>query len=233
MFEIQAENRDLTDRDIHQPKETHKRGCYLALTFGTLLSSQGADAQRTGPFGLRPWRLCPTVRLSRTGAPKGAPMALAGLLGATQTKIHEVRGVLHARSAPPSPAGSGDPGRTELHADPRPDRPGRLRYAVLPRPLAGAAHDDEVAVAEREAQARSAASGGAQQQRPRGAEGDDRDHRVGRAAATDPVAVPGHAVPPVPVQAHACGDEPLPELGTVVAVERLACLSQQWVRQPL
>src|SRR3954451_2069427 len=94
---------------IHQPKETHKRGCYLALTFGTLLSSQGADAQRTGPFGLRPWRLCPTVRLSRIGAPEGAPMALTGLLGATQTKIHEVRGVLHARSATPSPPAQATP----------------------------------------------------------------------------------------------------------------------------
>src|SRR4051812_40634089 len=50
MFEIQAENRDLTDRDINQPKETHKRGCYLALTFGTLLSSQGTDAQRHRPL---------------------------------------------------------------------------------------------------------------------------------------------------------------------------------------
>src|SRR3954470_1629316 len=39
-------------RDINQPKETHKRGCYLALTFGTLLSSQGADAHETRPI---PW----------------------------------------------------------------------------------------------------------------------------------------------------------------------------------
>src|SRR3954451_1773986 len=38
---------------IHQPKETHKRGYYLALTFGTLLSSQGADAQKLQPSGLR------------------------------------------------------------------------------------------------------------------------------------------------------------------------------------
>src|SRR4051794_9192345 len=37
-------------RDIHQPKETHKKGvCYLALTFGTLLSSQGTDAHKTRP----------------------------------------------------------------------------------------------------------------------------------------------------------------------------------------
>src|SRR4030095_7238348 len=51
-----AENRDLTDRDIHQPKESqpceHGTGYYLALTFGTLLSSQGADAHDTRPH---PW----------------------------------------------------------------------------------------------------------------------------------------------------------------------------------
>jgi hypothetical protein len=29
----------------------------LALTFGTLLSSQGADAQQLDPLGLHPWRL--------------------------------------------------------------------------------------------------------------------------------------------------------------------------------
>jgi hypothetical protein len=49
------DNPDLTDREltlshIHQPKETHKRGHYLALTFGTLLSSQGADALVPRPF---------------------------------------------------------------------------------------------------------------------------------------------------------------------------------------
>src|SRR4051812_19508172 len=40
------------------------RGYYLALTFGTLLSSQGADAQRLDPRGLRRWRLVsnPTPR---------------------------------------------------------------------------------------------------------------------------------------------------------------------------
>ncbi|RBY87033.1 hypothetical protein DQ244_16945, partial [Blastococcus sp. TBT05-19] len=30
-------------------------GYYLALTFGTLLSSQGADAQQLDPSGLRHW----------------------------------------------------------------------------------------------------------------------------------------------------------------------------------
>src|SRR3954471_15102101 len=39
-------------RDINQPKKPTKRGCYLALTFGTLLSSQGADAHETRPI---PW----------------------------------------------------------------------------------------------------------------------------------------------------------------------------------
>src|SRR3954464_10542969 len=71
MFEIQAENRDLTERATNQPKETHKRGCYLALTFGTLLSSQGADAQQRYPLGFGHWRLCPTVRRSRRCSPSG------------------------------------------------------------------------------------------------------------------------------------------------------------------
>src|SRR3954453_7901473 len=33
MFEIQAENRDPTDRDINQPKETHKKGLLLGTDF--------------------------------------------------------------------------------------------------------------------------------------------------------------------------------------------------------
>jgi hypothetical protein len=54
---ITAENRELAlSISINQrnPRPDHKttrpRGiCYMALTFGTLLSSQGADAQRTRP----------------------------------------------------------------------------------------------------------------------------------------------------------------------------------------
>src|SRR3712207_5688731 len=57
---ITAENRELDALDINQPKESQTRaspgtGYYLALTFGTLLSSQRADAQKTHPHGLRPW----------------------------------------------------------------------------------------------------------------------------------------------------------------------------------
>ena len=45
---------------------------------------------------------------------------------------------------------SGDPSRAELDTHPGPDRPGGLRDGVLPRPLAGTAHDDQVTVPEPE-----------------------------------------------------------------------------------
>src|SRR3954467_9696748 len=44
-----GENRELTLSTSINPKKPTKRGCYLALTFGTLLSSQGADAHKTRP----------------------------------------------------------------------------------------------------------------------------------------------------------------------------------------
>src|SRR3954451_15027576 len=62
MTSIKAENRELDALDINQPKESPPRarrpaarGYYLALTFCTLLSSQGADAQKLDPSGLRSW----------------------------------------------------------------------------------------------------------------------------------------------------------------------------------
>src|SRR5215217_8024923 len=60
MILIAAENRELDALDINQPKESQTRahpgtGNYLALTFGTLLSSQRADAQKLDPSGPRPW----------------------------------------------------------------------------------------------------------------------------------------------------------------------------------
>src|SRR3954451_3112547 len=56
------------------PQRGTARGYYLALTFGTLLSSQGADAQRLDPRGLRRWRKSyPTPRPG--GPSKGAPPA--------------------------------------------------------------------------------------------------------------------------------------------------------------
>src|SRR3712207_4125730 len=46
----QAENRELALSISINPKKPTKRGCYLALTFGTLLSSQRADALVLQPF---------------------------------------------------------------------------------------------------------------------------------------------------------------------------------------
>jgi hypothetical protein len=81
------DNPDLTDREltlshIHQPKETHKRGYYLALTFGTLLSSQGADAQRLDPLGPRLWRLVPLYAVLGVLHPGVLSAALPGPSGA-------------------------------------------------------------------------------------------------------------------------------------------------------
>src|SRR3954447_11399617 len=62
-------------RDINQPKETHKRGCYLALTFGTLLSSQGADAHRFKPSRAPSMAVSPLytgLRSSRTSGVRPA-----------------------------------------------------------------------------------------------------------------------------------------------------------------
>src|SRR3954467_11071583 len=53
---ITAENRELAlsmsinQRNPHEPDGPHMGVCYLALTFGTLLSSQGADAHVPRPI---------------------------------------------------------------------------------------------------------------------------------------------------------------------------------------
>src|SRR3954451_21903909 len=61
-----AENRELDALDVQSTKGTHPepqapgRGIKnMALTFGTLLRSQGADARRTRPRGPRRRRLVP------------------------------------------------------------------------------------------------------------------------------------------------------------------------------
>src|SRR3954469_8060449 len=75
-------------RDINQPKETHKRGCYLALTFGTLLSSQGADAPKLQPRGLRLGRLSMLRRLRIGFTPGGSTDWPSGPRGAAKTVHH-------------------------------------------------------------------------------------------------------------------------------------------------
>ena len=87
-----------------------------------------------------------------------------------------------------------------------------LGHAVVPGALARAAHDEQVAVAGGHADrgaaaARAAARGRAAPDR------EDRDHRVLVARPPDAVAVPGHRVVAVAVEAQARGDERLAELG--------------------
>jgi len=82
-----------------------------------------------------------------------------------------------AQPAPPIPPelGSAHAAGPELHADPRPDRLGRLGDGMLPCALAAAAHDQQVAVPDLEPQRRatpglpaaSRAHSRAQQQGPR------------------------------------------------------------------
>jgi hypothetical protein len=63
-----AENRELAlSISINQRNPSHDytsrgTGYYLALTFGTLLSSQRADAQKPDPHGPRSLAGCPTLR---------------------------------------------------------------------------------------------------------------------------------------------------------------------------
>ncbi len=67
---------------INLNQRNPQRGCYLALTFGTLLSSQGADAQRLDPLGLRLWRLVPLYAVFGVLHPGVLSAALPGPSGA-------------------------------------------------------------------------------------------------------------------------------------------------------
>ena len=81
MNSIPGENREL-DALVNQPKETHKGVTNMALTFGTLLSSQGADAQRLDPLGVRLWRLVLLYAVSGVLHPGVLSAALPGPSGA-------------------------------------------------------------------------------------------------------------------------------------------------------
>src|ERR1017187_5182107 len=94
-----------------------------------------------------------------------------------------------------------DSGRPELDADPWSGRTGGLRDGVLPGALAGATHNQQVAVADHESQRGPAAMARAQQQRTGIAQRhDSHDGLAGLAAGG--LAVPGDAVPAVAVQAQ-------------------------------
>src|SRR5699024_6311654 len=90
--------------------------------------------------------------------------------------------------------------RPELDADPRTGRSRRLRDAVFPGTLTRPAHHNEIAVSERAAHC-LAPTTWSQQQVARRTDRHDRHHRVLPVATPDTVAVPGHAVLTVPIEA--------------------------------
>ena len=172
----------------------------MALTFGTLLSSQGTDAHVPRPIA-RPFSVAVISTVHRApqrsdlGGPSGGfpgPAARSVLARCRENSTRAPEGVHGgSRTAGPGPrsasrrgsgtrlaqalgstgrrplgarAGSGDAAGPELDAHPGAHGLGRLGDAVLPRPLAGATHDDEVPVSQREAQALPTAHG-AQQKR--------------------------------------------------------------------
>jgi hypothetical protein len=67
----------------------------LALTFGTLLSSQGADAQQLDPFGFSSLATFPLYAARGGEHLRGFSAAPEGLGGATETKVHDSGGGLH------------------------------------------------------------------------------------------------------------------------------------------
>ena len=99
-------------------------------------------------------------------------------------------------------------------------------HGVLPVVLDGAAHHEQIALAEEERE-RVAATARSQQERPGRPDADDGDERIDLGVA-HAIAVPGHAVRPAPVVVAA----DRVELPAVVARQRPADLLQQreWAR---
>src|SRR3954451_20796378 len=92
MILIAAENRELTlaiSINQRNPSRTHNEpgtGYYLALTFGTLLSSQRADAQELRPSGLRSRRFL-VVHRTTVGSRKSFPPAPDGVSRGAERKL--------------------------------------------------------------------------------------------------------------------------------------------------
>src|SRR6185436_8316928 len=92
MNSIAAENRELAlSISINQRNPCHHctsddTGYYLALTFGTLLSSQRADAHEPRPFGLRPRRLL-VWRRTTVGPRRSVPPAPDGVSRGAERKL--------------------------------------------------------------------------------------------------------------------------------------------------
>src|SRR5918994_2867713 len=94
MNSIAAENRELAlSISINQrnPSPNHHKngqstGYYLALTFGTLLSSQRADAQKLRPRGLRSRRLL-VVHRTTVSPRRSVPPAPDGVSRGAERKL--------------------------------------------------------------------------------------------------------------------------------------------------
>jgi hypothetical protein len=117
---IAAENRELAlsisinQRNPKPEPEGPGTGYYLALTFGTLLSSQRADAQKLDPHGNRPWldvqHYAGFQQLPTRGAgPADLPARAAH--GEQYTTLRgRARGVPYPVPGCPEPADSGEDG---------------------------------------------------------------------------------------------------------------------------
>ena len=134
----------------------YNQGFYnLFLAIGTLVGVIGT-VRRLGAAGSDAGRLRLPVhdrrcrRARRRAAGHGASRCDAGCASGPRAgqRVGTVRPVVR-RLADGVGDPSGDPWRAELHRDARTDRSRRLGNGVLPGALAGATHDEQVAVPER------------------------------------------------------------------------------------
>src|SRR3954470_8036614 len=93
MILIAAENQELAllisinqRNPSHDPQTGHGTGYYLALTFGTLLSSQRADAHEPRPSGLRSRRLL-VWRRTTVSPRRSVPPAPDGVSRGAERKL--------------------------------------------------------------------------------------------------------------------------------------------------
>src|ERR1017187_5524958 len=170
---------------------------------GTRMQLASANGTRSSSAWAPPVGAQARVPVGGTEAARPRPQARGGV---TRTQLKHIPQYRQPSAHAPRP---------ELHADPRPDRLGRLGYGVLPGALAAAAHDQQIPIPDLEPQRRATASR-PQRQDPWRAQRHDRDHGVLSLAAPDRVPVPRDAVSPVPVQAQPRRQERLAELGAVV-----------------
>src|SRR3954471_17348131 len=97
MILIAAENQELAlsisinQRNPHRTPKNPARGYYLALTFGTLLSSQRADARKLHPHGLRSRRLL-VVHRTTVGSRRNFPLAPDGVSRGAERKLRPLAG---------------------------------------------------------------------------------------------------------------------------------------------